>query len=205
MLSQLSSFVAVLDEPGVSYERASMAALCAGEGLLRVSGEATETIQTHLSFKASSVLYRYSPTGVTDIIGAISAFTDSLQIAATMTRPVAPLHSSGRPHSKEVCAYFYVIYCSNDSQQLECLISALRELEGDEFAYPAILLRPQDDFPALQDVEPSFELPAILVPPEIAHVEDEVSTSAPLVRHRELPVVWVQLFDVEVRISFNSA
>jgi hypothetical protein len=85
------------------------------------------------------------------------------------------------------------------------LISALRELEEDEFTYPAILLRPQDDFTTLRDLEPSFELPAILVPPEIAHVEDEVSTSAPLVRHRELPVVWIQLFDVEVRAFFNSA
>lgn len=80
------------------------------------------------------------------------------------------------------------------------MISALRELESDGFAYPAILLKPQDDFPTLQDLEPSFELPAILVPPEIAHVEDEVSTSAPLVRHRELPIIWVQLFDVEVRV-----
>lgn len=151
------------------------------------------------------MLYRYSPTGVTDIVGALSTFTDSLEVAATMTRPVAPLHLNDRPHSKEVSAYFYVTYCPNGSQQLECLISALRELEDDEFAYPAILLRPQDDFTTLQDLEPSFELPAILVPPEIAHVEDEVSTSAPLVRHRELPVVWVQLFDVEVRAFFNSA
>jgi nuclear cap-binding protein subunit 1 len=106
MLSQLSSFVAVLDEPGVSYERASMAALCAGEGLLRVSSPATETTQPHLPFKASSVLYRHSPTGVTYIIGALSTFTDSLQVAATMTRPVAPLHLNDRPHSKEVSASF---------------------------------------------------------------------------------------------------
>ena len=78
------------------------------------------------------------------------------------------------------------------------MISALRELEADNFSYPPILLFPQDEFPQLKDMEPSFELPMILVPPEIAHVEEETSVAAPVVRHRELPVVWVQLFEVEV-------
>lgn len=36
MLSQLLSITSVLDEPGVSFERALFAAICAGEGLLRV-------------------------------------------------------------------------------------------------------------------------------------------------------------------------
>jgi hypothetical protein len=48
-------------------------------------------------------------------------------------------------------------------------------------------------------MEPSFELPAILVPPEIAHVEDETSVAAPVMRHRELPITWIHLFEVEVR------
>jgi len=37
MLALLRSFISVLDEPGVAYERASLAAVCVGEGLLRVS------------------------------------------------------------------------------------------------------------------------------------------------------------------------
>lgn len=49
-------------------------------------------------------------------------------------------------------------------------------------------------------MEPSFELQMILVPPEIAHVEEETSVAAPVVRHRELPIVWVHLFQVEVSI-----
>ena len=36
MLSHVLAFKAVLDEPGVSYERAAMASLCAGETLMRV-------------------------------------------------------------------------------------------------------------------------------------------------------------------------
>jgi hypothetical protein len=53
---------------------------------------------------------------------------------------------------------------------------------------------------------PSFELPAILVPPEIAHVEDETSIAAPVMRHRELPIAWVHLFVIEVhfRTPFYS-
>jgi hypothetical protein len=37
MLALLRSFISVLDEPGVAYERASLAAVCVGEGLLHVS------------------------------------------------------------------------------------------------------------------------------------------------------------------------
>lgn len=44
-LTQLSSFISVLDEPGVPFERASMAAICAGEGLMRVRG--TNDFQSH--------------------------------------------------------------------------------------------------------------------------------------------------------------
>ena len=35
-LELLQSFLVVLDEPGVSYERMEAAALCVGDGLLRV-------------------------------------------------------------------------------------------------------------------------------------------------------------------------
>lgn len=35
-LELLQSFLVVLDEPGVSYERMEAAALCVGEGLIRV-------------------------------------------------------------------------------------------------------------------------------------------------------------------------
>lgn len=35
-LELLQSFLVVLDEPGVSYERLHAAATCAGEGLMRV-------------------------------------------------------------------------------------------------------------------------------------------------------------------------
>lgn len=37
LLALLQAFAAVLNEPGVSYSRAERAALCAGEGLIRVS------------------------------------------------------------------------------------------------------------------------------------------------------------------------
>lgn len=79
-------------------------------------------------------------------------------------------------------------------------MSALRELENDGFAYPTVLLRPQDEFVQLQDLEPSYELPGVLVPPEISDVADDISGATPLVRHRELPVVWLQLFDIDVSL-----
>jgi hypothetical protein len=62
--------------------------------------------------------------------------------------------------------------------------------------YPPVLLRPHDEFGQLRDLEPSYELPAILVPPEIIS-EDSISNTANS-RRRELPVVWLQIFEVEV-------
>ncbi|KAG8833852.1 hypothetical protein FRC17_009969 [Serendipita sp. 399] len=174
MLSLLASFTSVLDEPGVSYARASMAALCAGEALLR----------------AASVLHAHSPHKVYDILSVLSAFSQSLQAPTSMSQPVVLLHTQDIHHANE---------------QLKCLISALREVEDDGFAYPAVLLRPQDDFSQLQDLEPTFVLPSLLVPPEIAHVDEEISTSAPVVHHRELPAVWIQLFDVEPSINPTRA
>ncbi|KAG8818678.1 hypothetical protein FRC19_010401 [Serendipita sp. 401] len=174
MVSQLLSFTSVLDEPGVSYERASMAALCAGEALLR----------------AASVLHNHSPHKVYDILSVLGAFSQSLQAQTSMSQPVILLHTQE---------------AHNTNEQLKCLLSALREVEDDGFAYPATLLRPQEDFPQLQDLEPTFALPSILVPPEIAHVEEEISTSAPAVHHRELPTVWIRLFDVEPSINPTRA
>lgn len=174
MLSHVLAFKAVLDEPGVSYERAAMAALCAGEALMR----------------AGKILQDYDSSAVSNVLEALSAFADSTKHAATMSSPVALLHDANTPRG---------------NIQVACLVSALRELQGEGFMYPATLLRPQDDLPELHGMEPSFELPGILVPPEVTHVEDETSTNAQVVHHRELPIVWIKLFDVEPSIDFSRA
>ncbi|PVF94764.1 hypothetical protein CPB86DRAFT_788751 [Serendipita vermifera] len=167
-LAQLSSFVSVLDEPGVPFERASMAAICAGEGLMR----------------ACQTLHSYSPDRVTDLLRTLVAYSDTLIDASTLCAPVTFLHSKEMPRSKE---------------QIECLISALRELESDGFMYPPVLLRPHDEFGKLRDLEPSYELPSILVPPEIVS-DDSIATTTNN-RRRELPIVWLQIFDVEPSIN----
>lgn len=77
MLALLQSFVAVLDEPGVSYGRARNAALCAAEGLMRVGPSIKFVFEAHQILQAFSSLLDISSSAVTDIIGSITTFIES--------------------------------------------------------------------------------------------------------------------------------
>ena len=57
MFALLRSFISVLDEPGVAYERASLAAVCVGEGLLRVSNVTGYISCTSAHFGFSQALF----------------------------------------------------------------------------------------------------------------------------------------------------
>ncbi|KAF9510764.1 hypothetical protein BS47DRAFT_1331566 [Hydnum rufescens UP504] len=76
MLDLLQSFLIVLDEPGVSYERSQAAALCVGEGLIR----------------AGPILYQYNPTAAATIISTINSSFESAKSQRSLTRPVVRLH-----------------------------------------------------------------------------------------------------------------
>ncbi|KAF8341647.1 armadillo-type protein [Cantharellus anzutake] len=71
-LDLLQSFLVVLDEPGVSYERLHAAAACAGEGLMR----------------AGPALYSFNPIAVDAIISTINSSGEPHAPQRTISRPI---------------------------------------------------------------------------------------------------------------------
>ncbi|KAF8583944.1 hypothetical protein K439DRAFT_1411525 [Ramaria rubella] len=178
MLTLLQSFVAVLDEPGVSYGRAVQAGLCVGEGLI----------------KAGSVLHAYSPQGVGEMISSITIFTDSVRTTKTLVQPLVRLHAIDK-----VCG-------SNENELLMSLLSALRHLLATNFSEDiGIFPQPYAEFAALHSETYSpFALPSVLVPPEVIELDnldlggtiyEETKTAT---KREEMPKYYLSLFDNEI-------
>src|SRR5258708_7608855 len=92
MLALLRSFIYVLDEPGVAYARASLAAVCVGEGLLRVSTAPATFVHLLTPLQSGSVLQGHSANGVTDLISAIATFAESVAAMKGLTHPLVRLY-----------------------------------------------------------------------------------------------------------------
>ncbi|KIJ26031.1 hypothetical protein M422DRAFT_272943 [Sphaerobolus stellatus SS14] len=177
LLALLQSFAAVLEEPGVSYGRALKAGLCVGEGLLL----------------AGRVLYAQSPETVEEIINSLNAFTDSVQSSKILVRPFVQLHdldSSSSIHDNEV---------------LMSLISALQAQAKSNFSEDIwVLPQPLSEFPSLSsDVAPPFDLPSVLVPPEVFEMDTELGgtiyeENKSSIKKEELPRYHLTLFDNEI-------
>ena len=93
MLALLRSFISVLDEPGVAYERASLAAVCVGEGLLRVSTALAAIVHLLTPLQSGSVLQGHSANGVTDLISAIATFAESVAAIRGLVHPLVRFHA----------------------------------------------------------------------------------------------------------------
>lgn len=76
MLSLLQSFTSVLEEFGVSHNRAKNAALCAAEGLL-IAGPSLKT---------------HSPAEVTAVVSAIETYIDASSSNNFLVCPIVHLH-----------------------------------------------------------------------------------------------------------------
>lgn len=89
MITLLQSFVAVLDEFGVSHGRAKKAALAAGEGLIIVGISCYLHTFTPFNYvsKAGPVLKTHSSSRVNDLITAISAYSESTTNAKWLVVP----------------------------------------------------------------------------------------------------------------------
>ncbi len=81
LLSLLQSFTSVLEEFGVSHNRAKNAALCAAEGLL-IAGSSLKT---------------HSPTEVTAIVTAIETYIDTSSSNNFLVCPIVNLHGKTGP------------------------------------------------------------------------------------------------------------
>ncbi|KAL0949059.1 hypothetical protein HGRIS_009157 [Hohenbuehelia grisea] len=170
----LSSFIAVLDEFGVSHGRAKKAALCAAEGLL-IAGPVVKD----------------SPE-VSEIINAIHAYNDMALSQKWLVQPFVLLHSDQilLEHADEIL-----------TSAVDALKAAQGSDFKDTFdSFP----RPYAGHPELDPSQhPPFEIPDVLVPPEVIEVdglETEEGEDAH-VKKEEWPEYFVHLFDDDITPS----
>ncbi|KAG8218274.1 MIF4G like-domain-containing protein [Butyriboletus roseoflavus] len=171
MSALLQSFATVLDEFGVSYGRGKNAALCATEGLLI----------------AASVIKKSSSPNTAEIIKAIQTFNESVVSSKVLVQPMISLESLD------------AALLENAEELLESGLSVLKALESSEFldAWSSVP-QPYLDYPDLDPtVSSPFELPSILVPPEVIEL-DGLATDAgedAQVKKEEWPEYFFHLFD----------
>ncbi|KAJ8515083.1 hypothetical protein ONZ45_g7452 [Pleurotus djamor] len=171
MFGLLEAFTAVLDEFGVSHGRAKRAALCAAEGLMI----------------AGKLLKETYPSRVTEIINAIQAYNDTTLSSRWLVLPLVHLHSQESVFD-------------NTHELLDSVLTALKAYDDSDFASSSSDL-PQVDYPALDSAEhPHFNLPSVLVPPEVIELDgltnDEGEDAQ--VKKEEWPEYYVRLFDDEI-------
>ncbi|KAG8900835.1 hypothetical protein FRB99_005740 [Tulasnella sp. 403] len=161
LLALLQSFVAVLDEPGVSYYRARSAALCAGEALLR----------------CGSALYQRDPTGVNDIITALKVFSEGVNQSKMLASPIVKLHEKPEDLLESM---------AECREQVSSLVKALSRMQDTSFLSPPASLprsclssplpEPEAQSPGTLE-SPTFGLPFVLVPPDALDLEAEDGVS----------------------------
>ncbi|KAF9242931.1 MIF4G like-domain-containing protein [Melanogaster broomeanus] len=170
MSALLQSFATVLDEFGVSYGRGKNAALCAIEGLLI----------------AGAVIKKSSSPNTEEIIKAIQTFNESITSSKFLVQPMMSLHSDAPVFE-------------NTDELLECGLRILKAVEASDFldAWSSVP-QPYLDYPDLDPtVSSPFELPSILVPPEVIEI-DGLATDAgedAQVKKEDWPEYFFQLFD----------
>ncbi|KAH9175199.1 MIF4G like-domain-containing protein [Lactarius sanguifluus] len=170
MLGLLQSFTAVLDEFGVSNGRAKRAARCAVEGLMR----------------AGRVLKEHSAGAVIEMIASVQAYNDSVVAAKWLVHPLANLQFPKIPvdHADEI---------------LDCAVAALKTLDLSDFVHVSSIF-PQPYASMSTSTIVPFDLPSVLVPPEVIELEvlsTESSGDAPI-KKEEWPEYMLSLFDNDV-------
>ncbi|KAF9480787.1 cap binding protein 80-PB [Pholiota conissans] len=179
MFALLRSFIAVLDEFGVSNGRAKQAALCAGEGLL----------------VAGAALKEHSASGVDEIINAIQAYADTTTQQKWLVSPATRISSQAIPHDSAV-------------ELLEILLSTLTTLNQSDFketenCIPQPYTLSPDD--AAVTSKPYY-LPSVLVPPEVIELDSMSPDSGEesQVKKEAWPEFFMRLFPNDVSPNPNS-
>ncbi|KAG6375040.1 MIF4G like-domain-containing protein [Boletus reticuloceps] len=171
MSALLQSFAAVLDEFGVSYGRGKNAALCAAEGLLI----------------AGPVIKKSSSPNTSEIIKAIQTFNESVISSQVLVQPIMSPDAALAENAEEL---------------LESGLAVLKALESSESldGWNSVS-QPYLDYPDLDPtVSSPFELPSILVPPEVIEL-DGLATDAgedAQVKKEDWPEYFFRLFDTTV-------
>ncbi|KAK2462294.1 hypothetical protein APHAL10511_005600 [Amanita phalloides] len=178
MLSLLQAFTSVLDEFGVSHGRAKRAAMCAAEGLMF----------------AGPILKAHSAVNVAEVISAIQAYNDTMSNPRWLVQPFAEAHQEK-------------ISNENADELLDTVLSALRTLDDCDFSETAnIIPQPYSDYPELDASFSPFNVPSVLVPPEVIEIDGIAGNSEEDIKvlREEWPEFYFRLFDNDITPDPNT-
>ncbi|KAG8743985.1 hypothetical protein FRC10_011059 [Ceratobasidium sp. 414] len=153
VVALLQSYTVVLDEPGVSQSRATNAARCIGEGLIR----------------AGSALHPAYASAVSDLVTAIRSYHDSISPATRALYypfPSLPLDPPSAQLSEKA------------HELLGSLLTSLDLLAQDSWALPVCIPQPETESSVIPQIlrlapEDRMDVPSVLVPPEVEGAEKE--------------------------------
>ncbi|KAI0829290.1 cap binding protein 80-PB [Trametes gibbosa] len=163
----LKSCTAVLDEFGVSHGRASKAGLCAAEGLMI----------------AGSIIKQDTSLDVVEILTALQTYIESTKDAKTLVQPVIRL-------------FVDTAVLEHAEEWLDCALAVLQTLNGSGFSQTADSYpQPYLAFPPWSE-EP-YNLPGVLVPPEVIELDGLTTESGEDAQPKkeEWPQCYVRLFE----------
>lgn len=141
---------------------------------------------------------------MSEIIDGLKAYVESTHDAKNLVQTVVQLHStnSALEHAEEVCHLNELLshLGSDTSQWLDCALAALHVLNGKDFAQIAESV-PQPYLESSPLTEVPYDLPSVLVPPEIVEVDNLTTESGEdaQVKKEEWPQCYIRLFEDEVR------
>lgn len=170
MFDLLKSFIAVLDEFGVSHGRAKQAALCAAEGLMLSGAE----------IKANTA------ANVSEITSSIQSYIESIGDNKALVQPTVKLYPTNDP-------------IETADEILEAALAALQILNSSDFAQTVdIVPQPYTMFPAFTDT--LFDLPSVLVPPEVIELDPLSTDTGEdaQAKKEEWPDYNIRLFDNDI-------
>ncbi|QRV73093.1 eukaryotic translation initiation factor 4G [Ceratobasidium sp. AG-Ba] len=153
VVALLQSYTVVLDEPGVSQSRATNAARCIGDGLIR----------------AGSTLQSAHASAVSDLVTAVRTYHESISPAARALYYPFPSLSLDPPSSQ---------LSEKAHELLESLLSSLDFLAKDNWALPVCIPQPETEPSVIPQIlrlapEDRMDVPSVLVPPEVEGAERE--------------------------------
>ncbi len=137
------------------------------------------------------------------MIASVQTYNDSVGTAKWLVHPLANLQFPMIPvdHADEVCnsSLDYNYSLTMGDQILDCAVTALKTLDHSDFADVSCIF-PQPYASMSTSAIIPFDLPSVLVPPELEVLSTESSEDAPI-KKEEWPEYMLRLFDNDVLVS----
>ena len=137
-----------------------------------------------------------------DIINAVQTYVDTTTFSKSLAQPIVRFHALTEPieGSIEVRDIHYTTLDLNCPLQiLDCGLAAMKTLNSQDFENLSNVF-PQPYLDGFEPISPPFDLPSVLVPPEVVEIDTlgESSNEEAQVRREEWPEYHLTLFDNDV-------